>query len=634
YQFTPAEPVEAARKKALSFAAYRLLSHRFKDSPGKKESLELFNWLMKQLGYDRTFTDQDYEAGDAAALGNYIGTSLIAYGFQDGANEADQYENRFYEPANLSLTVNAPGNPRIEYPNRWQPLALETFIDQSGNLIPGRVPDFLSPEWGEVQPFALRASELDVFQRDGYHYHVYHNPGAPPLLEGEDKAYRWGFGLVSVWGSHLDPGDSVKWDISPGALGNAGSVEEFPIAFTGYPDFYDRENGGDPGQGHLVNPHTNLPYAPQLVPRGDYTRVLAEFWADGPDSETPPGHWFVLLNEVSDHPGLQKRWNGAGEALDAMEWEVKSYLTLGGAMHDAAITAWGAKGWYDYLRPVSAIRYMAELGQSTDPSLPNYDPLGFPLEDGLVELVEAGDELAGARAQHIGKIKLKTWRGHRYIRDPEVDQAGVGWILAEDWMPYQRPSFVTPPFAGYVSGHSTYSRAAAEVMTLITGTPYFPGGMGEFIAPRNTFLVFEEGPSQDIKLQWATYRDASDQCSLSRIWGGIHPPADDLPGRIMGEKVGKAAYALAETLFQGELPALKPLDARVFPNPVHRTEKLNLVGTSREDTPAIFDQSGRRANLSAIYDESRGCWEMNLENLSSGLYFLRADGQVWKVWVQ
>lgn len=59
----------------------------------------------------------------------------------------------------------------------------------------------------------------------------------------------------------------------------------------------------------------------------------------------------------------------------------------------------------------------------------------------------------------------------------------------------------------------------AEVMTLMTGDEYFPGGMATFNAAQNQYLVFEEGPSQNIQLQWATYRDASDQCSLSRIWG-------------------------------------------------------------------------------------------------------------------
>ena len=127
----------------------------------------------------------------------------------------------------------------------------------------------------------------------------------------------------------------------------------------------------------------------------------------------------------------------------------------------------------------------------------------------------------------------------------------MGWILADNWWPYQRPSFVTPPFAGYVSGHSTYSRAAAEVLTLLTGSEYFPGGMSGFDIVANEFLVFEEGPSVSMTLQWATYRDASDQCSLSRIWGGIHPPADDIPGRLIGAQIGPNAFALAESLFNG-----------------------------------------------------------------------------------
>ena len=75
-----------------------------------------------------------------------------------------------------------------------------------------------------------------------------------------------------------------------------------------------------------------------MVKRGDYTRVLAEFWADGPDSETPPGHWFTILNYVNDNPLLNKNFEGQNEALSDLEWDVKSYFTLSGAMHDAAGT--------------------------------------------------------------------------------------------------------------------------------------------------------------------------------------------------------------------------------------------------------------------------------------------------------
>jgi hypothetical protein len=130
--------------------------------------------------------------------------------------------------------------------------------------------------------------------------------------------------------------------------------------------------------------------------------------------------------------------------------------------------------------------------------------------------------------------------------------AGVGWILAENWLPYQRKTFVTTPFAGYVSGHSTYSRAGAQVLTMLTGSGYFPGGMAEYVIPANSnFLGVEAWSSTNVRLQWASYKDASDQTSLSRIWGGIHPPFGDMPGRLIGEQVGTASHAKAKTYFLG-----------------------------------------------------------------------------------
>jgi hypothetical protein len=183
--------------------------------------------------------------------------------------------------------------------------------------------------------------------------------------------------------------------------------------------------------------------------------------------------------------------------------------------------------------------------------LPHYHPKGLPLDPGYIELVGPNDALVGNNKENLNKIKVKAWRGSKYIANVKTDLAGVDWVLAEHWLPYQRPSFVTPPFAGYVSGHSTYSRAAAEVLTALSGDPFFPGGMSDFPVKKNAYLVFESGPSVDLTLQWATYRDASDQCSLSRIWGGIHPPMDDIAGRLIGKKIGVQAVDFAETYFKG-----------------------------------------------------------------------------------
>ncbi|WP_418603536.1 FG-GAP-like repeat-containing protein [Hwangdonia sp.] len=629
-EFIPNESLEASTKKAMSFAAYRLLTHRFQNSPNKEATLARFNLIMEELGYDTNYTSTSYLSGNAADFGNYVGQALIHYGLSDNSRESSGYDNSFYQPVNPPMVLNTSGQTtKLTNPNRWQPLTFNTFIDQSGNIIQGSTPEFLSPEWGSVFPFALLPETKTTHQRNGNNYVMHHDPGMPPQLNTATQStssnyYKWNFSLVSLWSSHLDPFDGVQWDISPNSLGNT-DIQLFPKHFKDYPDFYDRFSGGDIGTGHAINPITGNAYEAQVVPRGDYTRVLAEYWADGPDSETPPGHWFTLLNYVTDHEHFIRKFNGKGHELSPLEWDVKAYFIMGGALHDSAIAAWGIKGWYDYIRPISAIRYMCNLGQSSNPALPNYHIAGIPLEPGNVEIVQEGDPLSGAQNEHVGKIKLYAWRGHHFINNAKTDLAGVGWILAENWWPYQRPSFVTPPFSGYISGHSTFSRAAAEVMTLITGDKFFPGGMGEFIAKKDEFLVFEKGPSVDVKLQWATYRDASDQTSLSRIWGGIHPPADDIPGRLIGEQIGIDAYNYALPYFTTDVNSLEK-NISVYPNPISNSE-VYIKNTLKADQFKLFDVHGRwLPNIRKQYDASNQTTLLKIpKTLVSGIYILKIN---------
>jgi hypothetical protein len=635
------------REEAISYAAYRLLIHRFENSPGASHSLFLMDSLFSDMGYDKNKTSWNYATGDPAALGNYIAAYMINYGQQDGANEINGYTNRYYEPVNPALDLGAPGNPDLIDPNRWQPLKFDTFVDQSGNLYLGGTPACLSPEWGSVEAFSLTEDDLEILQRDGEEWWVYHNPGHPPYLDtvngaGDSDLYKWTFELVSAWSSHMDPDDTTMWDISPNHIGNI-PIELYPDSFSEYPSFYDFENGGDISLGYDVNPATGLPYPPQIKKRGDYARVLAEFWADGPDSETPPGHWFTILNAVMDYPEFNFRYKGEGEELDHLEYQVKAYLTLGGAMHDVAITSWGVKGYYDYIRPISALRYMAKLGQSSDPNLPNYHPAGIQLIPGFIEQIQVGDSLAGNNNQFVGKIKVKAWRGHNFISNAETDIAHVGWILARNWWPYQRPSFVTPPFPGFVSGHSTYSRAAAEVMTMLTGDEYFPGGVGRFVAPKNDFLVFEKGPSDTIVLEWAKYYDASDQCSLSRIWGGIHPPADDIKGRKMGRIVGIEAFNYAEAIFRGDLDtatgvndviSLRKNGIVAYPNPsINGQFNIKLDQACGEQVDfVVYDTFGRLVLKESISNDCKSTvYGVDLTNQSKGVYLLAAIGENLKM---
>jgi hypothetical protein len=404
--------------------------------------------------------------------------------------------------------------------NIWQRLVVANAIDQNGFPV-NPLQGYAGAPWLWARAFSLSRIDSDKPWID---------PGPPPFLgTGTEAEFKSNLVAVIRSSSELTTEDGVTIDISPATIGN-------------------NTLGANDGHGYTTNPVTGLSYSSNIVLRGDFTRALTEFWADGPSSETPPGHWNVIANHVSDDMPV-KRIAGIGPEVDRLEWEVKLYLALNAALHDAACAAWSVKRYYNGWRPISTIRYCGGLGQSSDSGLPSYHTNGLPLVTNLIELV-TDDTVASGRHAGLtpGKIAVFCWPGQPEF--PDTDTSGVHWIHAEDWMPYQRKTFVTPAFPGYISGHSTFSRAAAEVMAAFTGSKWFPNGLGSYT---NTHLINEAGPTQPVTLQWASYFDAADQVGLSRIWGGIHPPADDFAGRRVGSQVGTNAWALARKFFDGSV---------------------------------------------------------------------------------
>jgi hypothetical protein len=518
-----AQDVAAARTEAISYAAFRVLEARYLDSVGAVDSITEFDSLMEAFCYPIDVTT--VEGDSPAALGNRIARTVLEAGMEDGSNEAEGYTDPDYEPVNPPLVVDDSGTVLID-PNRWQPLRIEEMISQNGILVEDAVQEFIDPHWGYVTGFALP---------DGGPLGMPLDPGDPPYLgdPASDRAFKEAAVEVLRYSSLLDPAAGVSMDISPGAFGAN------PI-------------GTQDGAGHPTNPVTGQSYEPNVINQADFGRTIAEFWADGPDSETPPGHWNTLANAVSDDLSADLRIGGRGPVVDRLEWDVKLYLALNGANHDAAVAAWGTKGHYDYIRPISMIRYMGGLGQSSEPDSLSYHSDGLPLVPDLVEVITPASSAPGKRhealAGHEGEIAVRAYAGNP--PNPESETGGVGWIRAVDWVPYQAPTFVTPSFAGYVSGHSTFSRASAEVLGGITGSDYFPGGLGDWTVTAGS-LDFEAGPETNITLQWATYADAADQAGVSRLHGGIHVRADDFAGRVMGAEIGRAAWDRAQRYYGG-----------------------------------------------------------------------------------
>lgn len=568
--------VEAARHEAISYAAYRVLRSRFSSGSGAETSLASFDTLLTSLGYSvATAQAATNSVNHPAELGKRVGQAVLNWGANDGFSNTS-YPQAYSTSVNPNMSVplsvlgqnlffqnNMPlgyGIPSNTDPNFWQPLDLSTSVTQNGIPIPGGPQTFVGVQGLATLPFGLSRTDptkpwLDPFGGPS----KLSTPGNP---SDTDEEYKLNALDVLKAGAQLN--DQTEIDISPGSIGNN------PL-------------GSDNGVGFDTNPVTGGTYAPNLVKRGDYTRVLAEFWADGPNSETPPGHWHVLANQVADNPLTVKKIRGVGPTLGDLEWDVKMYFAISAATHDAACAAWSLKRYYSGARPITMIRYMGRKGQSSDPGLPAYHTQGLPLEPGISELITEDTTAAGERHELIWDVAYNTWQpGVNYLNQVAVyawpgehpnnapapaiatNQSTLRWMLAKDWLPFQRKTFNTPAFPGYVSGHSTFSRSAAEALTLLTGSPYFPGGFGHHTYAANSMQI-DLGPSANVDLQWCTYYDAADQAGQSRRFGGIHPYEDDFDGRHVGAMAGVSAFHLAELYWTGTimtekvLPTLTPL---------------------------------------------------------------------------
>ncbi len=445
------------KNAAVSYANYHALTALF---PDYAEATGAFADLMTEQGYSldplyRDSTDLTTPEG----LGRSAALTVLAGRSDDGSNAENGYADvtsaRFptlYSPVNSDdpTALNSPGQPDFD-PNRWVPLRvpLGTIFDPTNPLNPivdhndpssYSTQTYLTPHWGNVVPFALD---------DGAEV----RPPAPPQ-SGSLANYTDGLGNTLA----EDTAYNLQVD----------EIVELTAALT------DRE------------------------------KCIAEYWADGPRTTAPPGHW----NEVA--LDIASKYNYG------LDDTVKLLFALNGGLLDSSIAAWEAKREFDYIRPISAIR----------------------------------NRYAGQN--------IPTWGG-----------PGVDTVIrpGEEWIPFQIRTFVTPAFAEFVSGHSTFSASSAEILRRYTGSDEYYDGVsrsefdfdgdgeldlvGEFNFQPNSALIDETIPAQVTTLRWNTLTEAADEAGYSRRYGGIHIQDGDLRGRIMGLEIGSRAFERAAALFNG-----------------------------------------------------------------------------------
>lgn len=226
-------------------------------------------------------------------------------------------------------------------------------------------------------------------------------------------------------------------------------------------------------------------------------KVIAEYWADGPKSWLPPGHWCSFGLHVSERGDASTHFKAYG-----IDQDVKMFFALSNAVFDASIATWDAKFRYDSVRPITAIRWLF--------------------------------------AGHT----VEAWLGAG---------GGIGPVAGECWRPFQKDTFPTPPFPEYTSGHSAFSMAAAVVLQKFTGSDTF-GGAFTHTGP---LAAEPENPKPAVTIEWLTFTEAALQAGESRIFGGIHFHEGNLVGLKVGREVGVQVWNKAVTLFND--PAYIPI---------------------------------------------------------------------------
>ena len=234
-------------------------------------------------------------------------------------------------------------------------------------------------------------------------------------------------------------------------------------------------------------------------------KATVEFMRDGPRSTGQSGHWLKFAQLVS------KRDH------NDLDRDVKLFFTVGNVAMDAFIACWEAKRYYDTSRPWTLVRYY-----------------------------------------YAGK-KINGWAG---------PGKGVVELPAEEWHPYSPFTFVTPPFPGYVSGHSTVSGACAKTLELFTGSDVF----GE-VERRRAGVITEadidcatiqarDGKAAtavncDVELKMPTFTATAEMAGISRVMGGYHIQADNIEGLALGRKVAQFSWPRIRAYFDGTAPAAR-----------------------------------------------------------------------------
>jgi membrane-associated phospholipid phosphatase len=143
------------------------------------------------------------------------------------------------------------------------------------------------------------------------------------------------------------------------------------------------------------------------------------------------------------------------------------------AIGDAAIVAWNSKYTYNFWRPITAIQLADTDGNPATVADPTWTPMGFTAAPGTTN--------------------------------------------------------VTPPWPGYVSGHSTFGGAIFTVLA-------------DFYGTNDIHFTLRSDELPGITRSYASFSAAALENAMSRVWIGVHFAFDCTEGLAIGDELGNNIY--------------------------------------------------------------------------------------------
>ncbi len=259
--------------------------------------------------------------------------------------------------------------------------------------------------------------------------------------------------------------------------------------------------GNNPGDWNRTQPDNLPPLLPQWPQVKPFAIPVGNAFRPAPPPSLASTEYAAAVDEVMDLGRLDSATRNAEQTKIALYWA------------DGGGTATPPGHWNRIASDVALKENLSLIENARVLALVN-----IALADAAISAWDA-------------KYEFDFWRPIDAIRKADLD-GNSATVKDDSWLPLIK----TPPFPTYTSGHSTFSGAAAAVLSQLFGSNY------SFVGTSDSHSGLSQRPlaeSQIVSREFSSFEMAAQEAGQSRIYGGIHFQFDNTAGLDSGKQIGQ-----------------------------------------------------------------------------------------------